>query len=93
MNVRFIPILLFALALSACRRGSQADILVGTTGPTTSTTYAVAECTAKDAQGRCVQATCRADENSDCELFAEICLDYDFHYEGTREKGTCSLIL
>ena len=90
MNVRYIPILFFALALSACKRGSQADILVGTKG---TTTYAVAECVARDAEGRCVQATCRADEKSDCTLFADICLEYDFHYAGTKDSGTCSLVL
>ena len=92
MNVRYIPILFFALALSACERGSQSDILVGTNG-TATPTYAVVECVARDAEGRCVKATCRADEQSDCTRFAAICLQFDFHYAGTTASGTCSLIL
>jgi hypothetical protein len=79
-----------ALVLIACHKGSQADILVGTTG---TTSYAVAVCTVRDAQGRCIQATCKADEKSDCTLFADICLEYDFHYSGTKDSGTCNIVL
>jgi hypothetical protein len=92
MNGRYIPILVVALALGACERGSQSDILVGTTG-TVTPTFAVAECVARDGEGRCVKATCRADEESDCTRFAAICLEFDFHYAGTAASGECSLIL
>lgn len=90
MSVRYGSVLIFALALSACGKDHQPDVLGGAGGKVS---YAVATCTAKDKNGLCLQATCKADEKSDCTQFADICLEYDHHYAGTKEGGTCSQIL
>jgi hypothetical protein len=42
----------------------------------------------KTIEGKCVVATCRQDQKSDCRRFANGCLDTGHHYTGTAAGGT-----
>jgi hypothetical protein len=44
---------------------------------------------------QCNKKACKKDETGpgDCADFAKRCLEYDHHYSGTKDGGTCSRVL
>jgi hypothetical protein len=54
--------------------------------------YFTMECSKKIGD-QCVQATCKADQTSNCGDFAKGCLNNDGYYQGSGAGGTCSLIM
>ncbi|HEY3910768.1 MAG TPA: hypothetical protein VGM07_12865 [Stellaceae bacterium] len=57
------------------------------------TPYAEFGCSAKDKDGNCLQATCKADAQSNCDDRAAGCLRNDGYLKGSSEGGTCTKIL
>lgn len=59
----------------------------------TPTPYFEMQCTKNASTGECLQASCKADQNSDCTSFVSGCFRNDGAYSGTAEGGTCTKIL
>ena len=57
------------------------------------TPYAEFGCSAKDKDGQCLKATCKADAQSNCNDWAAGCLNHDGYLQGTSDSATCSRIL
>lgn len=57
------------------------------------TPYAEFGCSYKDKDGHCLQATCKADAQSNCDDWSAGCLKNDGYLKGSSEGGTCSKIL
>ena len=51
------------------------------------------ECTQRDEGGNCLQASCKADADSDCTTFAAGCVREGHHYAGTSDGGMCTAVL
>jgi len=78
------------LALSACRRGGD-DPLVTSSGA--DAVFAVVTCEHANPDGSCNKATCKEDQQGNCQKFGEACIKHDYHYSGTAKEGTCSRVL
>lgn len=81
--------LLASLALAACQRAPQPDVLADQERKTLATTV---NCVAKVSDGTCNKKICRKDPESDCAAFGAACLRSDHKYEGTRDEGTCTRV-
>jgi hypothetical protein len=57
------------------------------------TPYFEMQCTKNASNGDCLQASCKADKDSDCTNFVLGCFRNDGAYSGTAEGGTCTKIL
>jgi hypothetical protein len=57
------------------------------------TPYFEMQCTKNASNGDCLQASCKADKDSDCTNFVSGCFRNDGAYSGTAEGGLCTKIL
>jgi hypothetical protein len=58
-------------------------------GPTP--VYKTTQCTVPNADGvRCNVKTCKADQASDCAVFADRCVQSGHSYSGNKDSGTCT---
>jgi len=54
------------------------------------------ECLKRDADGKCLANKCTEGPGGatyDCGSFAKACVDADLHWSGTKQGGTCSVVL
>jgi len=55
--------------------------------------FAATKCEVPNANGvACDKKTCKTDEKSNCEYFAERCLKTGHNYNGTSDAGTCTRV-
>jgi hypothetical protein len=90
MRLMFALGIISIAALTGCTMNPQ-----GTINPFTNygTPYAEFGCAAKEKDGNCLKATCKADAQSNCDDWAAGCLRHDGYLQGSSEGGTCSKIL
>lgn len=81
--------LLASLALAACQRAPQPDILADQESKALAMTV---DCVEKVADGSCNKKICKRDSESDCAAFGTACIRSDHRYEGTRDEGTCTRV-
>jgi len=92
MRLIFFLCAVSVAALTGCTMNPQGTINPFTNyGP--STPYAEFGCSAKDKDGNCLKATCKADAASNCDDWAAGCLRNDGYLQGSSEGATCSKIL
>lgn len=81
--------LMASLALAACQRAPQPDILADQD----SEALAMAvSCVDEVSNGSCNKKICKKDPDSDCAAFGAACIRSGHKYEGTRDEGTCSRV-
>jgi hypothetical protein len=86
---RLSVLVALALVMAGCARAPEprpVDVMNG--GTRTDVVFATTECTVKGPNGRCNVKTCKQDDKSNCQQFANACLATGHHYTGTAEAGT-----
>ena len=81
--------LLASLALAACQRAPQPDILAE---QETEALERTVNCVEKVADGSCNKKVCKRDSQSGCANFGAACIRSGHKYEGTRDEGTCTRV-
>ena len=89
MTGQFFACLLAGLALAACQRASQPDVLAEQGSKAVAMSV---NCVEKVSDGTCNKKTCKKDARSDCANFGAACIKSDHKYEGTKDEGTCTRV-
>jgi hypothetical protein len=78
-----------ALLLGGCSSMYGANVMDVDNGPTP--VFKTTRCTVPNDDGvRCNVKTCKADQASDCAIFADRCVQSGHSYSGSKESGTCT---
>ena len=92
MSPQLKSIVAAMILVGACNRGDPqtTDPLGETKG--TDTIARILTCEATDSEGKCTKKSCKEDDKGDCASYAQICIEADLHWNGTRHAGTCSKV-
>lgn len=78
-----------SLLLGGCASMHNANVMDVDNGSTP--VFKTTRCTVPNDDGvRCNVKTCKADQASDCAIFADRCVQSGHSYSGTKESGTCT---
>ena len=94
MNLPLSAILAATLVLAGCdaRRDPLATDPLGNVQASEAVGRTMT-CEARDANGNCLKNTCKADAAGDCATFAGYCVNAGEHWSGTKEGGSCTMVL
>jgi hypothetical protein len=85
---RIVIALAVSLACSGCSSMRGVMVMDVDNGP--KPVFKTTKCTVPNADGvRCNVKTCKADEASNCAVFADRCVESGNDYEGNSQSGTC----
>ena len=86
---RMLPAAIALLLLGGCSSMHGVNVMDVDNGPTP--VFKTTRCTVPNDDGvRCNVKTCKADQASDCAIFADRCVQSGHSYSGSKESGTCT---